>query len=216
MRLHEVHPALVHVPLGLYPAAALVEAWAVATGRGELDRLGRTLTPVATAGTAVAAFAGLAAQPAVKVEGRSHDLLVTHRNLNLMLVLASGALVLWRRRRARPGPAYAAAVLSVAGVLTYSASLGGRMVYGHGVGSAAGASVDQRKSPLLEAAAVSRILGTAAANIGQALAHAAKHMAKGEILPLLRRRSPQGGRTERNGSSARPTAANGRPADLDA
>lgn len=90
MRMHEVHPAVVHFPLTLAPLALLADVVGRVSRRDDLMDLGGVLMPIAAETGVIAGAAGLVAQEAVTANGRSHDLLVTHRNLNLVMVAALG------------------------------------------------------------------------------------------------------------------------------
>lgn len=65
-------------------------------GSEPLLEAGRRLVPLAAASAVVAGAAGLVAQAAVRTEGKSHDLQVTHRNLNLGLTALVTVLALVR------------------------------------------------------------------------------------------------------------------------
>ena len=77
MRLQEVHPALVHAPITLFPLAVGADLLCRATGNEFLLETGRRVMPLAAAAAAVAAVFGLVAQEAVKTEGPTHDMLIT-------------------------------------------------------------------------------------------------------------------------------------------
>lgn len=134
IRIHELHPSFVHFPLALFPAALVADVAGRVSGNRWLMKLGARLMPVAAASGAVAAVAGLVAQEAVAAKGASHDVLVTHRNLNLALVLATSLLAAARRKRGEPSLAYLACGMGGLLVMSYTAYLGGKMVYQHGVG----------------------------------------------------------------------------------
>lgn len=185
MRLHEIHPALVHLPLGLLPAAVLADAVGAATGSQRHRATGRTLMPWAAAAMALAGAAGFMAQPAVRAEGQAHDLLATHRNLNVALLGLTGGLALWRRRH-RPGPVYLAAALVAAAGATCSGYLGGRMVYGHGVGVGRD-GFDPERSPDLATGTLTSIGRVAAAHAAEGLSHAVHEGRHGNLAPALRR-----------------------------
>ena len=134
MRLQEVHPSIVHFPIALLPVALGSDALGALVKSEALLGAGRRLMPVAAISAVVAAGTGLVAQEEVKAERRAHDLLVTHRNLNVVLVGLVTTLAVVRSKAARPSVGYlAAGMLGLAG-MTYRAYLGGTMVYGHGLG----------------------------------------------------------------------------------
>ena len=133
-KLQELHPTLVHFPIALLPAAIVADLLAHVTGSRTLSAVGRALMPVAAASAALAAAAGLVAQQEVEATGEAEALLVTHRNMNLALTTVGTAMAVWRASEEEAGPAYLALGLAALGGLSYSAYLGGKMVYEFGVG----------------------------------------------------------------------------------
>ena len=184
MRLHELHPTLVHYPIALLPLAVGADLLARVLNRPSLSDVGRALTSLATVGMGVSAAAGLVAQDAVKAEGRAHDLLVTHRNLNVGLFAGTVALAL-RRRRREPSLGSLAVGLSGLALMSYTAYLGGKMVYAHGVGVEAAGGFDEAKSPPLTTGHLGQAVSVAKSNAIQALKHAGKHLREGEVVPAL-------------------------------
>lgn len=134
VRLREIHPAVVHAPIALLPLAIAADVLGRLTHRRSLREAGRHLMPIAAASAAAAALTGLVAQHEVQADGPARDMLVTHRNLNLTVVGLATALAAWRWRSRRPSPAYLALGLAGVGLVGYSAFLGTKMVYAHGVG----------------------------------------------------------------------------------
>jgi uncharacterized membrane protein len=133
-RLNELHPSLVHFPIALLPVAIGADLLARVTGSRRLADTGRALMPIAAASAAISAAAGLVAAVEANAQGKAGDLLVTHRNLNLSLTAITGLMAAWRWREEEAGPGYLALGLAGLGALSYSAYLGGKMVYEHGVG----------------------------------------------------------------------------------
>lgn len=133
-KLQELHPTLVHFPIALMPAAIVADLLAHVTGSRTLSAVGRALMPVAAASAALAAAAGLVAQQEVEATGEAEALLVTHRNMNLALTTVGTAMAAWRVSEEEAGPTYLALGLAALGAMSYSAYLGGKMVYEFGVG----------------------------------------------------------------------------------
>jgi hypothetical protein len=102
IRMHEVHPAVVHFPLTLLPLAIGVDFAARLTGRRAWRTAGRVAMPMAAVGATVAAIAGLIAQEEVTAPGRARELLTTHRTLNLAATGVTAALAMWRAVQRRP------------------------------------------------------------------------------------------------------------------
>ncbi len=198
MRVHEVHPALAHFPVALLPTAVAADLIGRLTDNDSLMEMGRQLMPVAAASVAATGIAGFAAQEAVKTSEVSHDILVTHRTLNIGLLALSVGLAAIRARSRRPSAGYLLAGLAGAALVTYSGYLGGRMVYAHGVGVDPADGVEHERAPEMPNDGFGRAARTAAGNVGQALKHTVQEMAEGQIAPrfqgdLPSRRQPTAG-----------------------
>lgn len=154
MRTHELHPALVHMPLTLVPLAAAVDTAAMVTQGYELDRAGRKLWALAAVSGLVTGIAGLAASQEVRVqERRARDVMYLHGIGNAVILQAVAGIALWRARK----PASVASTSlawSAVGLAGYTAYLGGELVYQHGVG------VDADEAPPLLSARAPRTLLT--------------------------------------------------------
>jgi uncharacterized membrane protein len=134
MKLHELHPAMIHAPLVLLPAAAVVDLAAARSLRPRTARLGARLWWFGTGAGLLAGLAGMAASQEVKGGDREvDDAMYLHGIGNLGLVLAAAAMALFRTRR-RPSVASATIGLLATGGAIYTAYLGGELVYGSGVG----------------------------------------------------------------------------------
>jgi uncharacterized membrane protein len=190
MRVQEVHPALAHFPVALLPTAVAADLIGTLTDNEALMETGRQLMPVAAASVAATGIAGFAAQEAVRTGDESHDLLVTHRTLNIGLLVLSVALAGIRVRSRRPSAGYLLAGLAGAALVTYSGYLGGRMVYAHGVGVDPADGVERERAPEMPREGFRRAARTAAGNIGQAIKHTAQDMAEGQIAPRFQDRTP--------------------------
>ena len=169
MRLHELHPALSHYPLAALPAAVKLEAAAQWTGRQDLNTMSRWAMPVAAVTSAVTAAAGLIAQQEVSASDEGWSMLSKHRSLNLGAVGAMTALGAYRLSRRRVGPGYLAAGAVVLGTMTYSAYLGGRMVYGQGMGVERAGGVRDEQSPSLTLSNVGTVIKTAGRQLKEAV-----------------------------------------------
>ena len=186
MRLQEVHPSIVHFPIALLPVALGSDALGSLLKSDALLGAGRRLVPVAAISAVVAAATGLVAQEEVKAEGRADDLLLTHRSLNVILVGLVTTLAVVRSKAARPSVGYlAAGMLSLAG-MTYTAYLGGKMVYAHGLGVEPAGGVLHGHAPPLRAARAGEVLRQAMDDMVQGARHALEHAVQGEFAPALR------------------------------
>jgi uncharacterized membrane protein len=189
VRLQEVHPSIVHFPLALLPAAVAADLLGRATGSETLRAMGRVLMPAAAASAAVAAVTGLVAQEEVTAEGVAQDLLVTHRNLNISLVTLSTALAAWRLRSERPSTGYLALALAGLGAMSYSAYLGGKMVYEHGVGVKPADGLRDGDAPELVPSRARELARRVATDVERGVAHALDDLRTGDPIPAIRRGS---------------------------
>jgi uncharacterized membrane protein len=186
IRLPEIHAALVHFPLTLLPASFAFDLVGWLTGNRTLMRTGASLMPIATGAAAMAGTAGLIAQEAAEVPEAAHDMLATHRNLNLGLVGLAGVLSVLRARTTAPSPGYLLAGLAGLAVMQYTAYLGGRMVYEHGVGVKPAGGVRDERAPQIGEADLGTVARTAAGNVVEGVRHAARDIGRGEIAPAMR------------------------------
>ena len=172
VRFREVHPAVVHAPIVLFPLAVVADVLGRVTRRRPLREAGRHLMPIAAVSAAAAALTGLVAQHEVQADGHARETLVTHRNVNLAVVGLTTLLATWRWRQRTASPGYLALGLAGVGLLGYSALLGSKMVYAYGVGvdAAGGIRPAGRTGPERGNAAAVR---TAAGDMLRGLTHAA-------------------------------------------
>jgi uncharacterized membrane protein len=145
--LQNVHPLIVHFPIGLLFAAALLYLWAWI---GRRDALQWTALWTLLLGTIAALFAvwsgwrageGVMVAPAV----REH-ILEPHRRVMLSMFALSVVLcgwALWARPMPRRGrAAFIAGLVLMAALLAKGADLGGWMVYGYNAGGALPQPID--------------------------------------------------------------------------
>lgn len=192
MRLQELHPAVVHLPLAALPFAIGADLMGEASDDPWWREAGRRGIAATALSGALAGITGLIAQEEVNVEGESMEMLITHRNLNLLLTLTAGAMAFWRARRESPTPGYLA--LGVAGIvgMTYTAYLGGKLVYHHGVGVAPAGGQYRDDAPELvpgELGEFARAMGT---DLVRGAGHLGKEVAQGKLAPSLRPRRKWG------------------------
>jgi uncharacterized membrane protein len=185
VRLQEVHPSIVHYPLALLPVAVGADLVASVTGSETLAEVGRTLMPIAAASTVLAAVTGLVAQEEVKAQGEAADLLATHRTLNLSLVTLSTAMAAYRLRREKPSVGYLALALAGLGAMGYSAYLGGKMVYEHGLGVKPADGLREGDSPELLPTNAREVARRVGRDIEQGVGHALDDMRSGKVLPAV-------------------------------
>jgi uncharacterized membrane protein len=183
MRLQEVHPSLVHYPLALLPTSLTADLLGRVTGSSALLELGRQTMPLAAASGALAGVFGLVAQEAVRTEGRTTDLLITHRNLNLAVVTALTALAAKRARAKKPGWGYLAVGFAALATAAYSAYLGGNMVYQHGVGVSPAGGLQEDRAPEITVDNLPRVARVTGTSLGSGLRHTLEELGRGELAP---------------------------------
>jgi uncharacterized membrane protein len=166
MKLHELHPTMIHAPLVLLPAAAAVDMVASQTCRPSTERLGAKLWWWGTGAGLLAGLAGMAASQEVKGgDPEVDDAMYLHGIGNLGLVLTAAGMAIFRSR-SRPSVTSATLGLAACGAAIYTAYLGGELVYGSGVGvkamsEKAKAGVQPGVPNLFSADAPLRLLGDA-------------------------------------------------------
>lgn len=185
LRIHELHPTLVHFPLALVPLAVAADLIGRLSRNRSLMRTGARLMPVAAASGVVAGAAGLIAQGAVEVSEEASDVLTTHRNLNIGLVALTAVLAAVRGRSTVPSIGYLAAGIAGVAAMNYTAYLGGKLVYHHGVGVEKAGGVLPEKSPEITWRGAGAAASAAVQHGREAVRHTASHVAKGEIAPAL-------------------------------
>lgn len=196
MRTQELHPSLVHFPIALLPVSLGADLLGRATGSRSLCEMGRYTMALAAAGAALSAVTGLIAQEEVQAAGGRDDehadrILITHRNLNVGLVGLTTALATTRNKNPRPGAGYFLAGLAGVGTMLYSAYLGGKMVYSHGLGVEAADGVRRDASVELDREHAGEALRKSTQQIGQGAQRAVRNLAEGKIVPALRREPAQ-------------------------
>lgn len=210
MRLQEVHPSLVHYPLALLPTTLACDAIGKVTGSRTLLNIGRYGMAVTAGSIALAGVFGLIAQQEVKARGAAGAMLTTHRNLNLTLLGMASAMAVSRIRRKKPTLRYLAVGFAGLGAALYSAYLGGKMVYEHGVGVAAAGGLKEGHAPEIKPSTLDEVARHAADDVRDGLELAAKNLATGPYIPAITAEeqrtasSPTGVTTEQTGA-ARPT-----------
>ncbi len=189
MRLQEVHPSLVHVPIALLPLTLAADTAGSLSGDRRLSWLGRWGLVATAASAALAGVAGLIAQEEVNVAGPSMDTLITHRNVNLGVLAVTTALAVRRATQESAGARYLAVGAGALGMLLYSAYLGGKVVYEYGVGvetapgprgglwQGGGPEVTPRNAP--------QVLRSAAHDLGNGFRHLAQEVKAGKLAPSL-------------------------------
>lgn len=187
IRLQEIHPSVVHFPIALIPAALGLDAIGRATRKPGLMDAGRALMPVAAASAVVSAAAGVLAQGALRYPDETgRELLVTHRHVNAVVTAGTLALAALRWRRGEPSNSYLAAGAGILAALGYSASLGGKMVYEHGLGVKLAGGVIEERAPEIKPGQLGHAVKVAGADVAEATRQSVQALKDGEIAPETR------------------------------
>ncbi|CAN5751573.1 hypothetical protein BH23GEM6_BH23GEM6_13020 [soil metagenome] len=185
MRIQEIHPALVHFPITLIPTSLAADALGRLTNNQALMDVGRKTMPVAAASAAIAGVFGLVAQEAVNVEGEAAEMLITHRNLNLGLIGLAAVMAAKRSRRQRPTRGYLLAGAIGAAVMSYSAYLGGHMVYELGVGVKEAGGLLEGEAPMVQPGNLGEAARVSAQHIAEGARNTASQLGEGKVAPWL-------------------------------
>ncbi len=137
--LHLFHPALVHFSVAFIVTGGCAELWGLAYRQERSIRWGTTLTLAGLASLVPTLASGYLAANTLDVPAAVQPLLDSHeRNGWILLGVLCGAQFwkAWCGGRVPDGSRwlYAALMASAVGLAAYGAWLGGRMVYGAGLG----------------------------------------------------------------------------------
>jgi len=195
IRLQEMHPALVHFPIAFLPVAVGADAVGSLTDSRSAFSFGQIAICIAAVGAIGAAVTGLIAGEEVNVEGASQDMLITHRNLNSIATVVASGMAIWRINQGKPSAAYFAFGAVGIGVLAYTAYLGGKLVYGVGVGVDPAHGVYRADAPALKSGQIVSFIRTAGTDLVHGVQHMVQEVAKGRLIPTVMaslRRQPEG------------------------
>ncbi len=185
MRLTELHPALVHFPIALLPVAVGADAVGNLTRNRELYSVGRIGIRLAAASAAIAGVFGFIAQEEANIEEASQPILQTHRTLNIAALGVVTALAIKRAAMKRPTVGYLLAGLGAIAAVSVSAYYGGKLVYTHGVAVEKADGI-YGSDPALVPKNAAKAAAAAAKDLASGVAHTARDMAKGKLVPALR------------------------------
>jgi uncharacterized membrane protein len=194
IRLQEMHPALVHLPIALLPLAVGADVVGSVTGNEPVLSFVQKAICIAAAGAVAYAVTGLVAGEEVNVEGALQDMLITHRNLNFIATVVASSMALWRVTHRKPSAAYLGVGAAGVGVLAYTAHLGGKLVYGVGVGVEPAHGVYRSDAPALKSGQVGSFVKTAGTDLVHGVQHMIQEVAKGRLIPTIMaslRKQPQ-------------------------
>lgn len=195
IHLQEMHPALVHFPVALLPLAVGADAVGRLTDNQPALSFGQIAICIAAVGAIGAAVTGLIAGEEVNVEGPSQDMLITHRNLNFIATVVATGMAIWRINEGKPSAAYFAAGAVGICILAYTAYLGGKLVYGVGVGVDPAHGVYRADAPALKSGQIVSFIKTAGTDLAHGVQHMVQEVAKGLLIPTIMgslRKQPEG------------------------
>ena len=136
--LHLIHPALVHFAVAFVAAGALLEAYGLLRGE-DTQRFGSSLLGIGTIALVPVIASGYLAANSIELPQGAAAALADHERQGWILLAVLVLLQFWkawyrgRLPEAHRKP-YALALLIAAALLFYGAFLGGKLVYGLGVG----------------------------------------------------------------------------------
>lgn len=170
MRLHEIHPSLVHYPIALVPLSVGLDLVGTATKSAQLLEFGKLTMPIAAGAAGLAGVSGIVAQEEVRLTDEAARLLKWHRNINIAATTTAAGMAIYRVGQVKPGMPYLAAGVGLIGAYMVSAYLGGKMVYHKGVGIAPAGGVRYEDSPRLQVRNTGSIFKAIARQIPRSLA----------------------------------------------
>jgi uncharacterized membrane protein len=134
-----IHAALNDLPPALLPVSVLLDLLGIYFKRESLKAAAFWTLVFGVLGTGAAIVAGLFAEEEVQHSDQAHAIMETHETLAFIVLAIFGVLAIWRIVRRgvwsdREQPiALTAGVIGVA-ILLYASSLGGKLVFDHGLG----------------------------------------------------------------------------------
>ena len=207
VRLQEVHPSIVHFPIAFLPLAIGADALGRATDNPALMKVGKTAIALAAGGAALAGATGLIAQQEVDADGRALDMLITHRNLNLVALAGATALAVNRWTTKKPGIGYLLAGLASVALVSYTAYLGGHMVYELGVGVKPADGLKKEGTvPEIAPGHLRHAARAAGRDLVQGTELTVKEIGEGKLVPAITHSRGKG-----NGASRSGEASSGQP-----
>ena len=137
--LHLIHPVLVHFGVAFVAAGTLLESYGLFFDKEEARRFGATLWGAGTVLLVAVIASGYLAANTIELHVGAGETLSDHERQGWILLAVLVLLQFWKgwhRGRLPKGqqPWYALALCLAAAFVFYSALLGGRLVYGFGVG----------------------------------------------------------------------------------
>jgi uncharacterized membrane protein len=145
--MQNVHPYFVHFPIALLSVGVLCDLFGIIFKKDSLRNAGWWIQLFGTAAIVVTVITGLLAESTVGHSDTSHEIMETHKTLELVAVGIFALLFIWRSIQKTLLPSRNAGLpllivyliigVSAIGIMFYGAHLGGRLVYEFGVGGSA-------------------------------------------------------------------------------
>lgn len=137
--LHLIHPVLVHFGVALVATGVLLESYGLLVDKEAARRFGGPLWGAGTVLLVAVIASGYLAANTIELPAGADEVLSDHERQGWILLAVLVLLQFWKgwhRGRLPEGQQrwYALALGLAAGLVFYSALLGGRLVYGFGVG----------------------------------------------------------------------------------
>lgn len=131
-----VHPAFVHFPIALFPAALLFFGLGLALRREPFLIAGRSCLYLAVLSVAVVVYTGLQAKQTFPMDEHMHRMVETHEHTGFIIAGLSFALIAWDLASRGNLPRFPWAFTALLAVASYfvlqNGDIGSRMVYLHG------------------------------------------------------------------------------------
>ncbi len=192
VRLEQMHPALVHLPIALFPLAVVADLLGAVMAKRSLRSCGKSAITAAAAGAAASAVTGLIAGEEVNVDGASRDKLMTHRNLNVGIAIVASGMAVWRATHDEPNAVYFGAGVLGMGVLAYTAYLGGQLVYDSGTGVGPANGVYRPDAPTMRSDQIGEFIAAAGTDLTHGVQHMVRELRQGYMLPAVAgRKNPE-------------------------
>jgi predicted RNA methylase len=122
-------------------------------------------------------------------------MLITHRNLNFIATVVATGMAIWRIDEGKPSAGYFVAGAAGICILAYTAYLGGKLVYGVGVGVDPAHGVYRADAPALKSGQIVSFIKAAATDLLHGVQHMVEEVAKGRLIPTIMgspRKQPEG------------------------
>ena len=140
--LIHLHPMVVHFPIALLIIGTAVDLLGVVLKREDLTMVGKWNLYLGAASLLLVVATGLLADGAVEHSDEAHEIMTNHKNIGIVVLALFAFLAIWRGIEGQGSEekyGKVRLVLSIIGLIfmTYGASLGGRLVFEHGLGVSA-------------------------------------------------------------------------------